>query len=93
MKPTHSVENGAFKPERTKDPRHLTSDGVSITVMPQGRTSLFARTYIRYPMGAPRPELQRREVFYAACMNGVNVYVTEKDGRAHIVIRRDQALP
>lgn len=90
---THQVVDGAFRPEHTDKPRHIVGDRVIFTVEPPGKTACFAQTGLKMPFGNAAPASPRKVVQFCGQIDGVRGYVTERDGKVHVILTKRELKP
>ncbi len=73
--------NGAFAATHASAERQGRTARLQLTVRPDGATALFKRSGIKWPGG-------RRVETLVGELDGVRVYLSERDGRAHAVLTR-----
>lgn len=88
---TFEIVNGALAPEHTEEARHAVAERVHFTVEPFGQTSLKARNGIKMAMG--KQAVSGKVVLFEGMIGDVRTYVTEKDGKVHVIMTRNEMLP
>lgn len=83
---THTVEHGAFTPEKTDQERRVIGDLATLTVRPNGKTACRVDNGIKWPGG-------RKVSLYVGEIDGVRCYVSEANGRVHVILTRDRIRP
>lgn len=94
------VSNGAIDAERTDDPRSIVArslpfQDIEFTVEPFGKTGLKAVNGLKMVIARNEgdPPVKRRVTVFRGEMDGVKTFVTERDGKLHVIMTRNEIKP